>query len=129
MELRNLFIVTYIIDGCKHTDDGVFETERLANIRKEEIESHFKLEPNFEGVTIETHKVVYERNHGLTTVWRVDYIRGNELYSTLFYNSKKRAEKKYDEIVNSFMLTEIELEEFRVTGRLMTSNKIGTLEY
>ena len=129
MELRNLYIVTCVIDGDKETHDSVFLSESLAHKRKNEIESRFSTDVDFEGATIETHKLVRDRGFDVNIVWRVDYITNDELHSTMFYNSKARAEKKYNEINNAYSLTEIELERFYVTGKNIISNKIGTLDY
>ena len=129
MELRNLYIVTYVIDGDKETDDSVFLSESLAHKRKNEIESRFSTDVDFEGATIETHKLVRDRGFDVNIVWRGDYITNDELNSRMFYNSIARAEKKYNEINNAYSLTEIELERFYVTGKNIISNKIGTLDY
>ena len=129
MELRNLYIVTYVIDGDKDTDDSVFLSESLAHKRKNEIESRFSTDVDFEGATIETHKLVRDRGFDVNIVWRVDFIRNFKLCSSMFYTSKARAEKKYNEIMNTYPVMEIELEKFYITGKQISSNKIGTLDY
>lgn len=130
MELKNLYIVTYVIDGNKEVDGSIFVNKSLAIARKNEIESGFSTDPYFQGATVETHKLVCDGNSGVTnTVWRVDFIRNFKLCSSMFYTSKARAEKKYNEIMNTYPVMDIELEKFYITGKQISSNKIGTLDY
>lgn len=129
MELRNLYVVNYIIDGCKNTDLYIFDSPSLAERRKERIEVRFSTNPDFEGAVVETHKLVYDRNCGIDTVYRVDYIKNSEIYSSMFYNSSLRAEKKYNEIMNTIITTDIELEKFNVISKQKLNAELPDLEY
>lgn len=131
MDLRIVYIVTYCIDGVVQVDDNVFSGESLANKRKDVIENQFSTNYYFEGASIQTCKLVYDRGFGLNKLWRIDYIKSGELWRSPFYNSEDRANNKYNEILDrSPSISDISLEVFYPTGScLVNSNKIGTLDY
>ena len=93
MELKNIYRVSYIIDGSIETDDLLFLRKKNAEMRKNKLESKLSVQEGYECSAIDTVLLVRDKEQDCKTLWMVYSLclYSGSLDASPLFNSKERA--------------------------------------
>lgn len=130
MELKNIYRVSYIVDGFIETDDLLFLRKKNAEIRKNKLESKLSVQEGYECSSIDTILLVRDKEKDCKTLWMVYSLclSSGKMETSPLFNSKERAEELLRKISSEYPNKMVTMKSYAIEELKSnaTYDKIGT---